>query len=117
MAQNKAFIDPENITEWLASTGYLFPRNELELKRYNKLFNDTEDIRLSNSSVSIERILSGKARELPLLISLFNEDRNEIIKDYKMVARNGVEGLPSHIFNKMMNNQNRNESDKKEEDK
>jgi hypothetical protein len=117
MAQNKLFLDPKDITGWLASTGYLFPRNELELKRHNKLFTDNEDIKISDSSVSLDRIFSGKVRPFPEELSFSSYDKNQIISEYKMVARNGLEGLPKHILNKMLNNQNRNDANKEEEDK
>lgn len=117
MAQNKLFLNPEEITGWLASTGYLFPRNELELKRYNKLFGDNEEIKITDSSVSIERIFSGNVRPFPQKISFSTYDKDQIVSEYKMVARNGLEGVPEHILNKMLNNQNKNDADKKEEDK
>jgi hypothetical protein len=116
MAQNKVFLDPDNITEWLASTGYLFPRNEQELNRYDKLFSDHKDLILSDSSVSVERILSGNIRSLPAVVHFIAQDASQIINQYRMVARNGLEGLPDHVVNKMMNNQEKNGSSKKEED-
>ena len=42
MTQNKKHITPENITEWLASTGFLLPRNEVELERFEKLYGEIE---------------------------------------------------------------------------
>ncbi|WP_025144298.1 hypothetical protein [Pedobacter jeongneungensis] len=117
MAQSKLFTDPEEITNWLASTGYLFPRNELELKRYNKLFDDGDNIKLTDSNVSLDRIFSGQVMRFPEGTPFQTYDKNQIISDYKMVARNGLNGLPEHILNKMLNNQNKNDASKKEEDK
>jgi len=102
MEQNKKHITPENITEWLCSTGYLFPRNELELARFEKLFSDKiEDI--TGKEVSVERIINGQTDTLVIKMpkSIDNNDFN-----YKMVARNGID-LPSHILDKMKKNQNK----------
>lgn len=117
MAQNKLFSNPDEVGDWLASIGYLFPRNETELMRYNKLFSDNDNIKLTDSTVSLQRIFAGKVKSFPDETPFADFDRNQIISEYKMVARNGLEGLPDHILNKMLNNQKKNDTGKKEEDK
>ena len=105
MAKSNIFLDSEDWTSWLASTGFLFPRNELELARYNKLYTDSDLIKLTDSTVSIKRILTGTSRLLPAG-SLFEEkDIDQITSQYRMVARNGEGNIPDHIWNKMKNNQ------------
>lgn len=115
MAQkNNIFNRPEKVIEWLCSTGYLFPSNEIELNRFNKLFSDVE---IKESTVSIERILSGNVRSFPESDIFKTEVEQQVIKDFKMVARKGLEGLPDHIIEKMRRNQNKNDGDSsKEED-
>lgn len=105
MAKSNVFLNTEDWISWLASTGFLFPRNELELARYNKLYADSEEVKLTDSTVSVERILAGKPRLLPAG-SLFAEpDINQIASQYRMVARKGQGNIPDNIWNKMKNNQ------------
>lgn len=101
MARNKLHITPENITEWLASTGFLFPRNELELARFDKLYPDeSEDA--SDFQVDFDKIFNGtlKTRIIPLKKEVEEKD----IIPLKMVARKGS-AVPQHILDKMKKNQ------------
>lgn len=66
MAQNKKHITPENITEWLSSTGFLFPRNEVELERFEKIYGE-EDFGLSGNEIDPEKIINGTFREKKFL--------------------------------------------------
>ena len=61
MAQNKKHITPENITEWLASTGFLLPRNEVELQRFEKLYGDI-DFCLTGQEIDPEKIINNTFR-------------------------------------------------------
>ena|SRR5579863_7832293 len=108
MAKSNIFLDSEDWTSWLASTGFLFPRNELELARYNKLYEDSDLVVLTDSSVSVERILKGQCRLLPAVNPFQEQDINQITTQYRMVARKGQGGLPDHIWNKMKKNQDDN---------
>jgi hypothetical protein len=118
MTNRKLFTSPEDWISWLASTGFLFPRNELELARYNKLYADNDTIILADSTVSVERILNGRSRLLPAANPFEEQDINQITEQYRMVARKGQGNLPDHILNKMKKNQqNDDNGSSKKEDK
>ena len=102
MAKNKVFPDPESLTEWMASTGFLFPRNVAELDRFNKLHGKEISEDDSKSTVSLERICSGKARLFPVERRVMEGEEERTIEQYRMAARKGG-GLPEHILNKMLN--------------
>lgn len=101
MAQNKLHITPDNITEWLASTGFLFPRNELELARFDKLYPEEAE-GASDFQVDFDKIFNGtlKTRTIPLK----KEAEEKDIIQLKMVARKGS-SVPQHILDKMKKNQ------------
>ena len=108
MAQNKKNITPENITEWLASTGFLFPRNEVELERFEKLYGDS-DFGLTGKEIDPDKIISGSYREKKTL-RIPDDIKKDEINTYKMVARNGND-LPKHIMDKILKNQNKPKDD------
>lgn len=103
MEQNKKHITPDNITEWLCSTGFLFPRNELELSRFEKLYGEVNEI-ISGNEVDPDRIINGITDAIVINISKTEAEPN--LSEFKMVARNG-NGVPKHILEKMKKNQNR----------
>ena len=117
MATNKEIINMENITEWLASTGFLFPSNEMELERFNKLYPDVEN-EVIDYNINIERILSGNTRSLTIK-PVFDQDNIASIRQYKMVARFGKsKQLPPNIMDKIKKNEAKKKndaSDQKEE--
>jgi len=45
------------ITEWLCSTGFLFPRNEVELERFNLLYED-QNPELTGTEIDPDVILN-----------------------------------------------------------
>jgi hypothetical protein len=99
MAQNKIHIDSDNITEWLASTGFIFPRTEAELDRFNKLYEESE---IQINEPDIERIMN-----IDKQASKTRKPELEVIKEvetFRMVARNG-DSLPPHILDKIKKNQ------------
>lgn len=108
MAQNKKHITPENITEWLSSTGFLFPRNEVELERFEKLYGE-EDYGLTGKEIDPDKIIDGTFREKKILKMPDNVNKEEI-SPYRMAARNGNE-LPKHIMDKIKKNQSRPKDD------
>lgn len=111
--KNNIFDNPDNVREWLCSTGYLFPSNELELARFNKLFVVPES---RPSTVSIERILNNEARSFPDSDLFRKDNEQDIIDQFKMVARKGFEGIPDHIIKKMKGNQDKDEGSSEKED-
>lgn len=101
MEQNKKHITPDNITEWLCSTGFLFPRNELELSRFEKLYGDIRET-LSGNEVDPDRIINGITDSK--VIKMNNTATETNFSEFKMVARNG-NSIPKHILEKMKKNQ------------
>jgi hypothetical protein len=100
MAQSKFNITPDNMAEWLASTGFLFPRNQVEMARFDKLYLD-EDV--SDFQVDCESIFNNTLKTK--VIPLKKEAKDEDIVPLRMVARKGS-SIPKHILDKMKKNQN-----------
>lgn len=102
MARNKKLLSPENITEWLASTGFLLPRNEIELARFEKLYSD-QDFGIKGDEIDPQKILDGtfsstKTEKPSPRINM------EEYANYLMAARKG-NAIPKHILEKMLKNQ------------
>ena len=108
MAQNKKHITPENITEWLSSTGFLFPRNEVELERFEKLYDDV-DFGLTGKEIDPDKIINDTFRKKKIL-KMPDDVKKEEISPYRMAARNGNE-LKKHIMDKIKKNQNKPRND------
>lgn len=108
MAQNKRHITPENITEWLSSTGFLFPRNEVELERFDKLYGDV-DFGLTGKEIDPDKIINGTFKEKKVQNMPDNINQDEI-NPYRMAARKG-NNLPKHIMDKIKKNQSKPKND------
>lgn len=108
MAQNKKHITPENITEWLSSTGFLFPRNEVELERFEKLYGEL-DFGLTGKEIDPDKIIDGtfEEKKIPKIPEGINQEE---IETYRMAARKG-NALPKHILEKIKKNQNKSKND------
>jgi len=108
MALDKKYsnkINENNLDDWLHSTGFLYPKNEKQLERFEKLYEDY-DFKLRNEKIDIESIFNGtlcyktKVIQLNLSSSIIN-DIEDLKEDLKMVARKGQSGLPQNIIDKM----------------
>lgn len=107
MAIDKKYIGKiteDNLDDWLHSTGFLYPRNEKQLDRFNKLFEDY-DFKLNNARIDITSILNGSLCNKTKIITLnLSSDFNNEIESLRMVARKGQSNnLPKHIIDKMRN--------------
>nr|WP_294860516.1 hypothetical protein [uncultured Fluviicola sp.] len=92
-------ITMDNLEEWLGSTGYLFPTNDLEIARFDKLYDDYA-FKLSETRIDISSIMSDTyscKSSVPQIIQIDNNAINEL----KMVARNGDIQVPEDIVSKM----------------
>lgn len=98
---NKNKINNQNLEEWFRSTGFLFPTNELELARFNKLYADY-DFKLKDVSIDARLIIEGNVCSYVTKVLKIEEkdELNSEIEDLKMVARKGQE-VPKHILDKM----------------
>ena len=108
MARNKSHITIENMTEWMCSTGFLFPRNIIELKRFEKLYADVQ-MDLTGRQVNPEVILGKKQRDDNNSIASSLVTKHEI--HFRMAARKGGGNIPQHILDKMKKNHDQNKED------
>ncbi len=103
-------IEVAYFDSWLGSTGFLFPSNELELDRFNKLYEDY-DYKLDSKSIDPLAIINNTFHREPKVITMFENDVEEEIETLRMVARKGSKDLPQHIIDKMQRKHNQNSSD------
>lgn len=111
---NKNKINNNNLEEWFRSTGFLFPTNELELARFNKLYADY-DFKLKEVSIDAKSIIEGNicsCETKVFSINIVNEVKNEI-EELKMVARKGQD-IPQHILDKMTKKHRKNKDGEEE---
>ena len=99
MGKEKYIITEENLPEWLASLGYLFPRNERELARFEKLYADYPH-ELNEDCVDPFAIINGTFKPKKMVFDEPESGENNI----SLAARN-LDGLPQHILDKMKKNQ------------
>lgn len=85
---------------WFGSTGFIYPKNEFELTRFNKLYEDY-DFKLKSEKIDplaiigdrfLEKIENAEPKVIP-----FREE----VKSLRMVARKGAKKIPQHIIDKM----------------
>lgn len=103
-------IEIGHLDSWLSSTGFLFPSNELELDRFNKLYEDY-DYKLDSTSIDPIAIINSTFHREPKVITMFEEDIDVEIESLRMVARKGKEKLPQHIIDKMRKKHDQDSSD------
>lgn len=109
--KNKGIVNMSNLDEWLCSTGFLFPENERQLERFDKLFEDY-DFKLKNVSIDIKSILENNLCNAIKIIKIDNSKIENEIEQLKMVARKGKNNLPQHIIDKMKGKHGKNNNDK-----
>ena len=108
MAQNNLNITSENISEWLASTGFIFPRTILELSRFEKLYGDVL-IDFAGCEIDPDVILGIKPKTNIISLDIRNEELKE--PKFKMAARKGDSNIPNHIMDKIKKNQDKRKQD------
>jgi len=98
---NKNKINNQNLEEWFRSTGFLFPINELEIARFNKLYADY-DFKLKDVSIDAKSIVKGNVCSCGTKVFRVEktDELNSEIEELRMVARKGQE-VPKHILDKM----------------
>ena len=107
MAQNKIQITAENSREWLASTGFIFPINQVELTRYNLLFGDA-DSGITGKEVDPFKIIKDSSRNVRYIgVKQYIKGLHQ----HKMVAAN-ANTLPAHIM-KLVNKSGNSQTGKK----
>lgn len=103
-------IEVAHLDSWLASTGFLFSSNEMELDRFNKLYEDY-DYKLDDIYIDPIAIISNTFHREPKVITIFENDLEEEIESLRMVARKGKKDLPQDIIDKMRRKHNHDSSD------
>lgn len=103
-------IEVAHLDSWLGSTGFLFSSNELELDRFNSLYEDY-DYKLDDKTIDPISIINNSFHRMPKIITMFEEDLDEEIETLRMVARKGNKDLPQHIINKMRRKHNQDSND------
>lgn len=103
-------IEVEYLDSWLASTGFLFPQSEVELDRFNKLYEDY-NYKLDDKSIDPIAVINNTFHREPKVLTMFEEDLEEEIESLRMVARKGKKVLPQHVIDKMRKKHNQDSSD------
>ena len=103
-------IEVAHLDSWLASTGFLFPNSELEVDRFNKLYEDY-NYKLDDKSIDPIAVINNTFHREPKVIPMFEENLEEEIESLRMVARKGKKDLSSQIIDKMRKKHNQNSSD------
>ena len=114
MASNKKnteIINMGNLDEWLSSTGFTFPENEIQLNRFNKLFEDY-DFKLKNASIDIKSIIENNLCSTIKTIKIETTNIDKDIEPLKMVARKGQNNLQEHVIEKMKGKHGKGKNDK-----
>lgn len=93
-------IEIAHLDSWLGSTGFLFPSNELQLDRLNRLYEDY-DYKLDDIPIDPIAIINGTFHREPKILTMFENDVHDEIESLRMVARKGNKDLPQHIIDKM----------------
>jgi hypothetical protein len=106
MAQNKSHITPDNIGEWLGSTGFIFPRTIAELLRFEKLYSEAQ-INLEGCQIDPLKILA----KFDNKIVSFSKPKAESQPSMRMAARKGNSAIPKHIMDKIIKNQVKSKGD------
>lgn len=96
---NPLVITNDNLEEWLASTGYLFPTNDLEIARFDKLYDDYA-FKLSETRIDVKSIMEDSYSCKSSVAKIIQID-NGAINELKMVARNGDSQVTDEIISKM----------------
>ena len=107
MAQNNLNITSDNITEWLASTGFIFPRTIVELSRFEKLYGDVQ-IDLAGCEIDPDVILGIKPKANIISLNAISEEKEA---KFKMAARKGDSNIPKNIMDKIKKNQDKRKQD------
>jgi hypothetical protein len=94
-------IEFTELGSWLGSTGFIYPQNDIELERFNKLY-ENYDFQLKSEKIDPLAIIGDKFLEKfektePKIIR-FKEEAESL----RMVARKGAKKIPQHIIDKML---------------
>lgn len=106
MTDKKSILTAENLEEWMHSTGYLLPRTNLELARFELLNNEVTHS-VDYNTVDPLAIISGTWK-MRFSYSEQPEDLSGRIDGLRMAARKHTD-LPDNITRKIKNNHRKND--------
>lgn len=109
--KNNGIVNMDNLDEWLSSTGFLCPENEIQLDRFDKIFEDY-DFKLKNASIDIKSILEDNLCNTAKIFKIDTTKIENEIEQLKMVARKGQNNIPQHIIDKMKGKLGKDKDDK-----
>ncbi|MEE9361419.1 MAG: hypothetical protein V3U92_02340 [Cellulophaga sp.] len=96
----------DHLDDWFASTGFLYPVNEIQLERFDKLYEDY-DFKLKDERIDVNSIISGSIKRSKIVFpwkeEVFEEENFETLR---MAARKGQGEVPQHIIDKMLKKHN-----------
>lgn len=96
----------DHLEDWFASTGFLYPVNEIQLKRFDRLYED-HDFKLKNESIDVDSIINGSLRRSEVVFPWKEEKiEKENFEALRMAARKGHGEVPQHIIDKMLKKHN-----------
>ena len=107
MAKNNSNITVDTMTEWMASTGFIFPRTVLELTRFEKLYDPYQEDS-TGFQIDPDVILGKKERTKVISLTPKVEDQSP---NFRMAARKGDSAVPKHIMDKIKKNQDKRKQD------
>lgn len=89
----------EKINDWLCSLGYLFPINDIQEKRFEKLYEDYDFI-LNQNMIDLDNITNNsyKCKSYSPKLNIVNSKE---ISELRMVARKGSKEISNDVINKM----------------
>lgn len=96
MQQNNILLTPQHSAEWLASWGFIFPRNKRELSRLDSLC--PIDAGIPEDVVNPHAILKRSVRVVRFTAR--SEDSSDFEENHRLVAR-GLSPLPQRIIDKL----------------
>ena len=102
-------IDLNHLDDWFASTGYLYPVNELQLDRFNKLYQDY-DFKLTSKRIDVKAIVTNTLSHSEIVFPWEDEIKYEVFDSLRMAARKGEKEIEQQIIDKMLSNHNKNSS-------
>ncbi|WP_299606249.1 hypothetical protein [uncultured Aquimarina sp.] len=96
----------DHLDDWFASTGFLYPVNEIQLKRFDKLY-ENYDFKLKNESIDVDSIINGSLKRSKIIFPWKEEEiEEENFETLRMAARKGQGEVPQHIIDKMLRKHN-----------
>jgi hypothetical protein len=100
------------LDDWFASTGFLYPVNEIQLDRFNKLYQDYE-FKLKDKKIDVDSITNGTMKRSNIVFPWSEEIPEDNFENLSMAARKGQGAVPQHIIDKMLKKHNKETLDDK----